>query len=98
LQLKTSRLTQNAFGRARWDDTIGYYWTRADGRALSISNKSLDMQTHKPQSKESLACSNENQQQHLPLMYREMLHMFDILTESEQFTNMSHLKIMNNSH
>jgi hypothetical protein len=38
LQPKTSRLTRNAFGQARWDDTIGYYWTRADGRALSISN------------------------------------------------------------
>jgi hypothetical protein len=30
LQPKTLRLTRNAFGRARWDDTIGYYWTRAD--------------------------------------------------------------------
>ena len=39
MQLNTSRLTRNAFGRARWDDTIGNYWTRADGRALSFQHE-----------------------------------------------------------
>ncbi len=43
MQPNTSRLPQNALGRARWDDTIGYYWTRGDGRAR------LDLQ-HKLQS------------------------------------------------
>jgi hypothetical protein len=38
LQPNTSRLPQNALGRARWDDTKVNYWTRGDGRALSISN------------------------------------------------------------
>jgi hypothetical protein len=38
LQPNTSRLPQNALGRARWDDTQVNYWTRGDERALSFSN------------------------------------------------------------
>ena len=33
MQLDTSRLSKNALGRARWDDTKVHYWTRGDGRA-----------------------------------------------------------------
>ena len=38
MQPNTLRLPRNALGRARWDDTKVNYWTRGDGRALSISN------------------------------------------------------------
>jgi hypothetical protein len=41
LQPDTSRLPRNALGRARWDDTKVHYWTRGDGRALSISNSEV---------------------------------------------------------
>ncbi len=38
MQPNTLRPTQNALGRAHWDDTQVNYWTRGDGRALSFSN------------------------------------------------------------
>ncbi len=41
MQPNTSRLTRNALGRARWDDTIGNYWSRADGWALSFQHRRM---------------------------------------------------------